>query len=148
MILKQTVRKLKKQYALFWLLPVLLAAAFEVGLLSEGLCTGNPQMMYAWETAGILIALVCVPLSLKLFGLALKKKIGRSRTAETLSRYVFLSGVRLGILEAAVLPNILVYYLTLSNIGIFCSLISLTASVFCLPSEKRMCEELNLTNED
>jgi hypothetical protein len=135
------------QYGLFWLLPVLLTIAYETDFLPVGLYADDPQMMYVWETAGILTVIVCVPLSLKLFSVVLKKNIDEAHLTEALSNYLFWSGVRLGILEIAVLLNVFVYYLTLDNVGAFCGIIALTASVFCLPSEKRMREELNVTNE-
>jgi hypothetical protein len=147
-MLKQIVRNLKLQYGLFWLLPVLFVIAYETDVLSEGLYAHDPQMMYIWETAGILTTIVCVPLSLKLFSVVLRKKIDKSHLSEALSNYVFWSGVRLGILETSALLNVFVYYLTLNNVGAFCALIALTASAFCLPGEKRLCEELNITNEE
>ena len=144
---KQAVRNLKMQYGLFWLLPVLLSIACETDFLPVGLYAGDPQMTYAWETAGILATIVCVPLSLRLFSVALKKKkIDEANLTGALSGYVFWSGVRLGLLEIAALLNISVYYSTLGNAGAFCGLIALTASVFCLPGEKRMRKELNITN--
>jgi len=145
---KTRLRYLSAQYYLFWLLPVLLVVAYEFDFLPVGLYADDPRMMYILETTGILTAIVCVPLSLKLFSIVLKKKIDEVHLEEALSKYIFWSGVRLGILEIAVLLNVFVYYLTLSNVGAFCGLIALTASVFCLPGEKRMREELNITHEE
>jgi len=145
---KQIARNLKIQYYLFWLLPVLLMVGYETDLLPVGLYADDPRMMYIWETIGILTAIVCVPLSLKLFNIVLRKKIDEVHLAEALSKYIFWSGVRLALLEIAVLLNVFVYYLTLSNVGAFCALIALTASVFCFPGEKRMREELNITTEE
>ena len=51
-------------------------------------------------------------------------------------------------LEAAVIINILTYYLTLSNTGLLCALITLTASLFCIPGEKRLREELHINKGD
>ena len=136
------------QYYLFWILPVLFVVAYETDFLPVGLYADDPRMMYIWETVGILTAIVCVPLALKLFSIVLKKKIDEVHLTEALSRYILWSGVRLAILEVAVLLNIFVYYLTLSNVGAFCGLIAVTASVFCLPGEKRMREELNITTEE
>lgn len=145
---KTRLRYLSAQYYLFWLLPILLVMAYEFDFLPVGLYADDPRMMYVLETAGILTAIVCVPLSLKLFNIVLKKKIDEVHLEEALSKYIFWSGVRLGVLEIAVLLNVFVYYLTLSNVGAFCGLIALTASVFCLPSEKRMREELNVAHEE
>ena len=145
---KVRLRYLSAQYYLFWLLPILLVVAYETDFLPVGLYADDPRMIYILETAGILTAIVCVPLSLKLFNIVLKKKIDEVHLKEALSKYVFWSGVRLGVLEIAVLLNVFVYYLTLSNVGAFCGLIALTASVFCLPGEKRMREELNISHEE
>lgn len=145
---KQIAQKLKIQYGLFWLLPALLVAGCETDLLPVGWHAGDARMLYIWETIGILTAFVCVPLALKLFSVVLKKKINEVHLTEALSGYVFWSGIRLGILELAVLFNLIVYYLTLSNVGAFCALIALTASVFCLPGEKRMRQELHITTEE
>lgn len=145
---KKIAQKLKTQYYLFWVLPVLLVLAYEMNLLPVGLYADDPRMMYVWETVGILTAIVCVPLSLKLFSIVLKRKIDEVHLTEALSKYIVWSGVRLVLLEVAVVLNIFVYYLTLSNVGAFCALIALTASVFCLPGEKRMREELNVTVEE
>ena len=39
--------------------------------------------------------------------------------------------------------------MTLNNIGGLCALIGITASVFCLPGEKKLREEMNLiTNNE
>ncbi|NDV82885.1 hypothetical protein [Bacteroides sp. 51] len=145
---KKIAQKLKTQYYLFWVLPILFVVAYETDFLPVGLYADDPRMMYIWETVGILTAIVCVPLALKLFSVVLKKKIDEVHLTEALSKYILWSGVRLAILEVAILLNILVYYLTLSNVGAFCALIAVTASVFCLPGEKRMREELNVNTEE
>lgn len=45
-------------------------------------------------------------------------------------------------LEAAVVINILTfYYLTLGSLGLLCALITVTASLFCIPGDKRLREE-------
>lgn len=147
-MIETIVRKLKLQYGLFWAIPILLIIAYETDLLPVGRYADNPQMMYVLETVGILITVVCVPAALKLFSVVLKKRINEVHLNEALSKYVFWSGMRLAILEIAVMLNIIIYYLVFSNVGAFCALIALTASVFCLPGEKRMCEELKITTEE
>lgn len=144
---ERITRKLIIQYMLFWLLPVFIVAAYETNMLPVGIYAGDPKMQYVLETTGILIAIICVPVALKLFSVVLKKKIDRVNLPEAMHKYFFWSGVRLCILEVAILCNALVYYFTLSNVGSFCGLIALTASFFCLPGEKRLREELNISGE-
>ena len=124
--------------------PFCLAGEFD--LLPVGALVDNPQATYYMETAGILLTALCVPLALKLFSLVLKKKIDFLTIPLALKRYVQWSMVRLGLLEVAIVLNVLCYYLTLST-GNLCMLIGLTASLFCLPSEKRLRNELHINKE-
>ena len=132
--IKRAVRNLNISYVFFWVLPAFLLGAGEFDLLPVGALVDNPQAL-------------CVPLALKLFSLVLKKKIDLLTIPLALKRYVQWSMVRLGLLEVAIVLNVLCYYLTLSNTGNLCMLIGLTASLFCLPSEKRLRNELHINKE-
>ena len=138
--IKRAVRNLNISYFFFWVLPALLLGAGEFDLLPVGALVDNPQATYYMETAGILLTALCVPL-------ALKKKIDLLTIPLALKRYVQWSMVRLGLFEVAIVLNVLCYYLTLSNTGNLCMLIGLTASLFCLPSEKRLRNELHINKE-
>lgn len=117
-------------------------------LIPVGSIEGNIQATYYFETIGILLTALCIPLSLKLFSLVLKKKIDNMTITLALKRYVQMSIVRLGILEIAIIVNLLCYYLTLSSTGNLCMLIGLTASLFCLPSEKKLRNELHISKDE
>ncbi|NDV64331.1 hypothetical protein [Bacteroides sp. 224] len=142
--IKQTINGLKIQYVLFWILPILLIIAGESNWMPVGLYADDAGMQYIWDTVGILVTIAFVPLSLKLFSLVLKKQIDTLTFPVALKRYSLWSGIRLGLLEFVVILNIVIYYLTLGNIGSLCALIALTASFFCMPSEKRLREELHI----
>lgn len=120
----------------------------EFELIPVGSIEGNIQATYYFETIGILLTVLCIPLSLKLFSLVLKKKIDNMTITLALKRYVQMSIVRLGILEIAIIVNLLCYYLTLSSTGNLCMLIGLTASLFCLPSEKKLRNELHISKDE
>ena len=143
--IKRAVRNLNISYVFFWVLPAFLLGAGEFDLLPVGALVDNVQATYYFETIGM--TALCVPLALKLFSLVLKKKIDHMTIPLALKRYVQWSMVRLGLLEAAIILNVLCYYLTLSNTGNLCMLIGLTASLFCLPSEKRLRNELHINKE-
>lgn len=142
--IKKIVRGLKLQYGLFIGIAVLLSVAYETGCLSEDNYVGDVRMEYVMETVGILLAVIAIPLSLKLFSFVLKKRIAELNIVNALGRYCFWSAVRLLILLIAVLFNLIVYYSTLDNVGILCALMTVVASFFCLPGEKRLREELCL----
>lgn len=145
--IKRVVRNLNISYVFFWVFPAFLLGAGEFDLLPVGALADNVRVSYYLEVFGILLTAVCIPLSLKLFGLVLKKKIDHLTIALALKRYVWWSHVRLGLLEMTILLNLLCYYLTLSSTGNLCMLIGFTASFFCLPSEKRLRNELHITKE-
>ena len=142
--IKRAVRNLNISYVFFWVLPAFLLGAGEFELIP----VGNIQATYYFETIGILLTALCIPLSLKLFSLVLKKKIDNMTITLALKRYVQMSIVRLGILEIAIIVNLLCYYLTLSSTGNLCMLIGLTASLFCLPSEKKLRNELHISKDE
>lgn len=145
--IKRAVRSLNISYIFFWVLPAFLMGAGELELMPVGGLADDAEAVYYLETIGILLTAVCVPLSLKLFSMVLKNKINELTVTLALKRYVLWSNVRLGILEVIVLFNLLCYYLTLSNTGNLCMLIGLTASLFCLPGEKRLRNELHISEE-
>lgn len=145
--IKRAVSSLNISYVFFWVLPAFLLGAGEFDLIPVGALADNVQATYYFETIGILLTAACVPLSLKLFSLVLKKKIDHMTITLALKRYVQWSIVRLGLLEVAIVLNLLCYYLTMSSTGNLCMLICLTASLFCLPSEKRLRNELHITKE-
>lgn len=147
-LIRIVLKKQKTVYVLFWALPFLIVFCGEYGGDWVGAFADNVRMCYFTETVGILLAASCVPLALKLFSWVLTKKIDVVSFPEALSLYFSWSSVRLLILELAILVNIFTYYLTLSNTGLLCALIALTASLFCVPGEKRLRKELHIDKED
>ena len=146
--IKSIVRKLNISYVFFWVLPAFLLGAGEFDLLPVGVLAEDVRVTYFFETITIILTAICVPLALKLFSLVLKKQIDNLPITIALQRYMAWSIVRLGLLEAVIIVSILCYYLVLSNTGNLCMLIGLTASLFCLPSEKRLRNELHIAKEE
>lgn len=147
-LIQKTLFKLKIGYVLFWALPLLILILGECDMEWVGLYADNARISYVSETVGILMVASCVPLALKLFSWVLIKKIDKVSFPEALKLYFVWSSARLLMLEVALIINILTYYLTLSNTGLLCALIALTASLFCIPGEKRLREELHINKED
>lgn len=86
----------------------------------------------------------CIPEALSW---VLVRKIDAVSISDALRLYVLWSGVRLALLAIPVVAGFLTYYMVLSNKGVLCALIALTASLFCLPGEKRLREELHIDKE-
>ncbi len=142
--IKKLVAVQRVEYAALWMVAVGLVVCFESGILADGAYAGIPWMEYYLETAGILCAVILIPFSLKLFSLALAKKIRRFALLKTLGLYRRWSELRLLLLAIVVWGNLLVYYLTLNDIGGLCALMGLTASFFCWPDVKRVMIELDI----
>lgn len=144
--IKKAVNTLKGGFLIFWLIPVCWVVLGETDVIPIGQLVDDVRGTYFLQTACILLTAVCVPLSLKLFSLVLTRKIDTYTFPVALSRYLLWSLVRLGLLELTVWGGLLGYYFTLSSTGALCALIGLTTSFFCLPSEKKLREELHIAN--
>ena len=113
-----------------------------------GIYAADVRTTYFAETLSILLVAACVPVSLKLFAWVLTRKIDKVSLPEALRLYSFWSKVRVAMLLLPVWVGLAVYYLTLSNKGLLCAFIALTASLFCLPGEGRLRKELHINKEE
>ena len=136
------------EYVAVWVLPLLLVALYETGVMTEGAYAGDVRMDYVLQTVGILLAVGLIPLSLRLFSLSLVKNVKQRSLPEALKSYRRWSEIRPGMLVVPVLVNLSFYYLTLNNTGVLCAMMALIASLFCVPTRKRMLDELDLVKEE
>lgn len=145
--IKKTAARVRSAFAYFWILPILLVILGETGGDWVGMYAGNVRVTYLAETISILLVAVNVPVSLKLFSWMLVRKIDTVSLPDALRLYLLWSSVRLILLAIPVLAGFFTYYMMLSNKGMLCALIALTASLFCLPGEERMRRELHIHRE-
>ena len=145
-VIKQLLKRLKIEFVAVWCLVLLLVVCYEVGLFTEGLFVGDARMDYILTTIGILLTIVMIPLSLRIFNLNLVKRISKLSTFEALKSYRRWSEVRLSLSLVAALLNMSIYYLTLNTTGLFCSLMALLATLFCIPTKERLLKELDLND--
>ena len=145
-VIKQLLKRLKIEFVAVWCLVLLLVVCYEAGIFTEGVFVGDARMDYILTTIGILLTIVMIPLSLRLFNLNLVKRITKLSTFEALKSYRRWSEVRLALLLVAALLNMSIYYLTLNTTGLFCSLMALLATLFCIPTKERLLKELDLND--
>ena len=131
-------------FILVWALPLVYALLHEAGVLSQGALAGDARMEYIFQTIGILMTIVLIPFALRIFNLNLVKRIQELPLQQALKSYRIWADVRLALLVVPALINLQFYYLTLNNTGLFCAAMSLIASLFCVPSESRIKNELDL----
>ena len=95
---------------------------------------------------GILMTIVFIPFALRIFSLNLVKRIKELPLQQALKSYCIWADVRLALLFVAAILNLQFYYLTLNTTGLFCTVRALLASLFCVPSESRIKNELDLND--
>lgn len=148
--IKQAYQSLKRYYAYYWFLALLLFAYGESGVsFYEGALADNVRAVYAFESAVIVLTAVCVPGGLKLFAVKLKRVIvPLADKAAALRMYVLWSLVRILIIAVPLVAGILCYHMCQSSTGLLCAAISLLASLLCIPSKSRMRSDLNIDETD
>lgn len=138
--------RLQLEYVVFWVLCGLLVGLYETDVLPQGIWVGNVRMEYFLEVVGILMAVVMIPLSLRVFSLSLTRYVRLLPLQEALKSYRRWNEVRIAMLLAPALFNFSVYYWTMDTTGLLCGCMVLIASFFCIPSRKRLLVELDLTD--
>lgn len=146
--MKEQIKRILKwqivAFILVWALPLVYALLHETGVLSQGALAGDARMEYIFQTIGILMTIVLIPFALRIFNLNLVKRIQELPLQQALKSYRIWADVRLALLVVPALINLQFYYLTLNNTGLFCAAMALIASLFCVPSESRIKNELDL----
>lgn len=147
MEIKSIVRRLWAEYVAVWLLAAGLFLMNGTGIVEEGALAHDGRLCYVLQTATVLLTLCLIPVSLKMFGMALEKRVRPLPLPEALRSYLRWSEIRLAMLAVVVMIGLTVYHSTLSSIGGLCALVGLLATLFCLPGEERLRSELNLNDE-
>ncbi len=140
--LNKIAKKLKTQYVLFFILPFLFVLYGEfLGQDLEIYSGKTTKMGFYLQTTSILFTMISVPLALKAFHWILINKMDKTDQLKDIKKYIFLSAMRLTLLQLSTLINLVVYYLTDNSTGGLCALISITATLFCIPTKKRITQE-------
>lgn len=127
-----------------WTAPLLLVVLYETGLYQEGLLAGNAQMEYILQSVCILLTIGLIPFALRMFNLNLVKRIKELPLQQALKSYQTWSLLRLALLFVPAILALSFYYLTMNTTNLFCACMALIATLFCVPSESRIKNELDL----
>ena len=130
-----------------WTAPLLLVVLYETGLYQEGLLAGNAQMEYILQSVSILLTIGLIPFALRMFNMNLVKRIKELPLQQALKSYQIWSNVRLSLLFVPAIMAMSFYYLTMNTTNLFCACMALVATLFCVPSENRIKNELDLPEE-
>lgn len=127
-----------------WTAPLLLVVLYETGMYQEGLLAGNAQMEYILQSVSILLTIGLIPFALRMFNLNLVKHIKELPMQQALKSYQTWSLLRLALLFVPAILALSFYYLTMNTTNLFCACMALIATLFCVPSENRIKNELDL----
>ena len=127
-----------------WTAPLLLVVLYETGLYQEGLLAGNAQMEYILQSVSILLTIGLIPFALRMFNLNLVKRIKELPLQQALKSYQTWSLLRMCLLFVPAILGVSFYYLTMNSTNLFCACMALVATLFCVPSENRIKNELDL----
>ena len=127
-----------------WTAPLLLVVLYETGLYQEGMIAGNAQMEYILQSVSILLTIGLIPFALRMFNLNLVKRIKELPLQQALKSYQTWSLLRLALLFVPAIMALSFYYLTMNTTNLFCACMALVATLFCVPSEGRIKNELDL----
>ena len=127
-----------------WTAPLLLVVLYETGLYQEGMIAGNAQMEYILQSVSILLTIGLIPFALRMFNLNLVKRIKELPLQQALKSYQTWSLLRLALLFVPAIMALSFYYLTMNTTNLFCACMALIATLFCVPSDSRIKNELDL----
>ena len=151
--MKQQIKKIvnlqKVGLITVWALPLILVALYEGGAetFQKGIYEGNAQMEYILQSVGILLTIGLIPFALRIFNLSLVKRIKELPLQQALKSYQKWGDIRLVLLFVPALLNMQFYYFTMNTTCLFCACMALIATLFCIPSENRLKNELDLPEE-
>ena len=128
-----------------FVMAIVVACELDMGLLEgEMVSSLGSEQMYYIQVGVFFLTGTCVLAALKGFNWVLKNKVQTAEKAERAELYKKYHFIRIGLLGAAMLTGILLYYMTLENWGLYYALIALVASFFCLPSAEGVEIELQM----
>lgn len=130
-----------------WTSPILLVFLYENEIFQKGMYQGNAQMEYILQSISILLTVCLIPFALRLFNLNLVKRIKELPLQQALKSYQIWCDVRLCLLFVPAILGVSFYYLTLNTTNLFCACMALIATLFCIPSESRIKNELDLPED-
>ena len=138
-IINKLIRNLYLELGAAWAIVILTCILGELNVIPNGVWVSEGhQFEFYVEVVNVLLVIVCVPLSLKLFSLNTQRCLRRMNKDEALASYHLWSLIRLGLLLVCMEIGVLTYYLLIDNKGLFCAGIALIASFFCVPSTAKV----------
>lgn len=140
--IKSLVRSCRLAYAAYFFAAFLFAGVYELLPEAKGQLVGAANAEYALGTICVLLTIITVPLSFKIFSNRLTRHKSLPLGAK-LERYGVMWNLRIVCFGIVTVFDLWAYYATLNNIGGFCALICVAASTLFAPTQKRIAGDLD-----
>lgn len=141
--ISRLARNLKINYIAYIVCMLVFAGIYELSPDAKGTFVGNAQMEYTLGTICVLLTISTIPLSIKIFGHLITKHKSLE-TNERIERYKTLCNTRILCFAIVTVFDLWAYYATVNNIGGFCALICVAASLLFLPTRRRIGNDLRI----
>lgn len=145
--IKRILTLQKVMFSIVWIAPILIVVLNETGVYQKGIYQGDVQMDYILQSISILLTMGLIIFALRMFNLNLVKRIKNLPLQEALKSYRIWCDVRLSLLFVPIVLDFAFYYLTLNTTSLFCGLMALIATLFCVPTKSRIMNELDLPED-
>lgn len=146
--IKRLLRCLRIEYIALWAVVILVSVLYELEVLPQGMLVSDVKNAYMMEVVGILLSIVLIPVSLRLFNMSLFNNVKQKQFQDAMVSYRRWNEIRLALLLVPAVFNLSVYYWTLETECLLCAGMALIASFFCVPSRSRIVSELDLVSDD
>ncbi len=142
--ISKTIRIIHLVYLICWLMPVIFIFIGYTSIIQFDSISNDSVSTYFLEVAEVGATILLIPLALKMMPWLLKTKIDHLGIEKAIESYKIYSILQLVLISIPIILGMVIYVLTKGNIGIFCHLIGVTSLLFCIPSEKRMRQDLHI----
>ncbi|MBQ0023580.1 MAG: hypothetical protein KBT29_10130 [Prevotellaceae bacterium] len=146
--IQKLLKQLKMEILIALFLMILVVVLGQLGIIENGIVEPKSQTEYVLNIIVVILTVVGIPGSLKIFSLNTTKTLRRMNLDEALQSYHIWSAARLLVLFLSAVVGALVYYFATSTSSIVCSLACVSMIAYCWPSRSKIDTYLNGLNNE
>ena len=146
--INRLLKTLKIEFLASWLIAIVAAVMGQVDIIPNGIVQPHSNAEFKLNTMVIILTVVGVPTSLKLFSLNTTKGLRRMNNDEALRSYHVWSTVRMAVLTADAILGFVAYYLSLNVTGLLCALVAMATTFYCWPVEHKIADYVDRQKMD
>lgn len=113
---------------------------------SKGVLAKSGASLYVVDSFCILLSLICIPLSLSLYNKRMINLLPKKQLIKAIKLHVKWNYIRLTMLMIPAWLNLMIYYLSTKDTGLWTMGIVIIATSFCYPTRKKIEYELNIND--